>query len=449
MTVGAMTSWSPDDPAFWQARGRRVAHRNLWIAAPNLLVAFAVWTLWSVVVVTLPKTGFPLSPLQLFGLVAAPGFAGAVLRLVYGLIAARVPARSFTVASTLALLLPALGIGIAVRDPGTPYAVMLGLAALCGLGGASFASSMTHLSVLFPRGEVGSALSLNSGLGSLGLSLAQFLVPIVITLSLFGALADGPQAMAMHGELHPVWLQNAGFVWIPLIVLCALLARFGMYELPLQRRTVAEEHIFTQRRYWMLSFLYLGTFGSLIGYTAAFPLFASIQFPDVDVLQYVFLAPLLGALARPLGGWLANRHGGGQVTVASFALMVVSALACLAFLPSGQSMGSFWGVLAAFSLLFFAAGLGSGSMFFLVPDLDNREAPVSLARRNVRVVGRAIGMISAVGALGGVVIPMLLALTLTALGGVQGAFLVFVLFYLLCMVCTWWCHVRERAHAES
>lgn len=444
MTLRQTLRWSPDDPAFWQARGKRVAHRNLWISVPNLLVAFAVWTIWSVVVVALPAAGFHLSTTQLFLLVAVPGLSGALLRLVYGLVAPRVEARRFTVFSTLILLLPAIGIGIAVQYPETPYGILLLLAALCGFGGASFASSMTFLSVLFPRWEVGNALSLNSGLGNLGVSLALFLVPSVITLSLFGAWSGGPQTAQWLGESHPMWLQNAGFVWVPLILLCALLARYGMYPVPIGRAPARGERIFAQRQYWVLSLLYLGTFGSFIGYTAAFPLLLAIQFPGVDVLQYVFLGPLMGALARPLGGWLADRHGGGRVTLFAFVTMALALLLCLAFLPSPAQTGSFPGVMFAFVLLFTATGLGSGSMFFMVPGLDNRDTPVPLARRSVRVAGQAVGMISAVGALGAVAVPMVLALALTVSGGVHAAFMVFLLFYLGCMGLTRCCDVRMR-----
>lgn len=444
MTAQPALSWSPDDPAFWQTRGKRVAHRNLWISVPNLLVAFAVWTIWSVVVVTLPSAGFHLSPTHLFLLVAVPGLSGALLRLVYGLVAPRVEARRFTVFSTLILLLPAIGIGIAVQHPETPYGMLLLLAALCGFGGGSFASSMTFLSVLFPRWEVGNALSLNSGLGNLGVSLALFLVPMVIALPLFGAWSGGPQTLQWLGEPHPMWLQNAGFVWVPPILLCALLAQYGMYPVPTRRTSARSEHIFAQRRYWVLSLLYLGTFGSFIGYTAAFPLLLAIQFPEVDVLQYVFLGPLLGALARPLGGWLADRHGGGRVTLFAFVTMALALLLCLAFLPSPAQTGSFSGVMFAFVLLFAATGLGSGSMFFMVPGLDNRDTPVPLARRSVRVAGQAVGMISAVGALGAVAVPMVLALALIVSGGVHVAFMVFLLFYLGCMALTWCCDVRIR-----
>jgi NNP family nitrate/nitrite transporter-like MFS transporter len=345
----------------------------------------------------------------------------------------------------LILLLPAIGIGIAVQYPETPYGMLLLLAALCGFGGASFASSMTFLSVLFPRWEVGNALSLNSGLGNLGVSLALFLVPIVITLSLFGAWSGDPQTVHWLGESHPMWLQNAGFVWIPLILLCALLARYGMYMVPMPKTPSRGARIFAQRQYWVLALLYLGTFGSFIGFTAAFPLLLAIQFRGVDVLQYVFLGPLLGALARPLGGWLADRHGGGRVTLFAFVTMAVALLLCLASLPSPAQTGSFPGVMIAFALLFAATGMGSGSMFFMVPGLDNRDTPVPLARRSVRVVGQAVGMVSAVGALGAVAVPMVLALALAVSGGVHAAFLVFLLFYLGCMVLTRCCDVRMRA----
>lgn len=444
MTTQPTLSWAPDDPAFWQARGKLVAHRNLWISVPNLLLAFAVWTLWSVVVVMLPAVGFAFSTTQLFLLAAIPGFSGALLRVVYGLAAARVEGRRLTVMATLVLLVPAIGLGLAVQDPQTPYAVMLFLAALSGFGGGSFASSMTSLTILFPRWELGSALGLNSGMGSLGVSVAQFLIPVVITLAVFGALVGAPQTVQLRGDDYPLWLQNAGFIWVPVILLCALLARFGMHQVSVADKGDTGESVYRQRRYWMASLLYLGTFGSFIGFTAAFPLFAHTQFPEVDVLQYVFLGPLVGALARPLGGSLADRFGGGTVTCWCFALLALAVLAALGFLPGARSAGHFWGLLIAFMVLFAATGLGSGSMFRIVPDLIEGERPEPLPRRSVREAGQVIGLVSAVGALGGFAVPMLLALALATSGGVRGALAMFVGFYLFCMVLTWWCHVRTR-----
>ena len=445
MTAQPTLSWSPDDPAFWQARGKLVAHRNLWISVPNLLVAFAVWTLWSGIVVMLPAAGFAFSSTQLFLLVGMPGLSGAALRVLYGLAATRVEGRRLTVIATLALLIPALSIGIAVQHPQTPYALMLALAALCGLGGASFASSMTSLTLLFPRWELGSALSLNSGLGNLGMSLAQFLTPIVITLSIFGILAGAPLSVEVRGEPQSLWLQNAGFLWVPAILLCALLARFGMHEVPLPRQERAGERIYDQQRYWVLSLLYLGTFGSFLGFTAAVPLFMHTQFPAVDVLQYVFLGPLMGALARPLGGWLADRHGGGRVTLLCFAAMAAGVLLGLGFLPGDQAPGNFWGLMLAFMVLFVAAGLGSGSMFRIVPEMIEGDRRNPMRGRTLGDAGRVIGLVSAVGALGGFGVPLLLALALSASGSVRGSLLMFVFFYLGCMLLTWWCHVRERA----
>ncbi|WP_043739527.1 MFS transporter [Thioalkalivibrio nitratireducens] len=448
MNARAIDSWAPDDPAFWQSRGKLIAHRNLWISVPNLLVAFGVWTIWSVVVVLLPPAGFGYSTTELFLLAAMPGLSGAVLRLAYGLVATRVEGRRLTMITTLALLVPAVGLGVAVQDPQTPYPVMLLLAGLCGLGAGSFASSMTSLTLLFPRWELGSALGLNSGMGNLGVSMAQFLVPIVVTLSVFGALAGAPQTVELRGDAQLLWLQNAGFVWVPAILLCALFARFGMHEVPFPPAREAGVSVYAQRRYWVLSLMYLGTFGSFIGFTAAFPLFAHTQFPEIDVLQYVFLGPLFGALARPLGGWLADRYGGGPVTFWAFALMGSSVLVSMNFLPGSATAGSFWGVMAAFMVLFLAAGLGSGSMFRIVPDLIEGERPEPAPRRSIRESGQVIGLVSAVGALGAFAVPVLLALALGTSGGVHGALTMFVLFYLVCMALTWWCHVRTRSDPD-
>lgn len=442
MNARIVTHWSPEDPAFWHVTGKPVAHRNLWISSASLLVAFGVWTLWSVVVVVLPAAGFPFSAMELFWLVALPGLTGAALRMVYALLALRVDGRRFLVCSTLALLVPVLGLGIAVQYPQTPYPAMLLLAALCGLGGGSFASSMTGVTALFPQREVGSALTLNAGLGNLGVSLVQFLTPIVITLSVFGLFSGPPQYMEAEGFAYPVWLQNAALVWVPLILVCALLARYGMYETPPPAMSRPAEAVLARLRYWVLACLYLGTFGSFIGFSVAFPLFAHVQFPSVDVLQFVFIGPLMGALARPVGGWLAERFGGGVVTFWCFGVMAVAAITCLGFLPGEGSDGSFWGVMLAFTVLFIAAGFGNGAMFRMVPELVRQERADS--GLYLHEAARLIGLVSSVGALGGFAIPVLCALALAVYGGLDGALFMFGLFYLVCMAVTWWFHVRVR-----
>ncbi|WP_305040819.1 MFS transporter [Erythrobacter sp. SDW2] len=287
-----LTQWRPEDPAFWQAQGERIARRNLYISIPALLLAFAVWMVWSVVVAKLPQVGFAYSTDQLFWLAALPGLSGATFRIVYSFMVPIFGGRLWTTISTASLLIPAIGIGYAVRSPDTPYTTLVVVALLCGLGGGNFASSMSNISFFFPKAQKGNALALNAGLGNLGVSVMQFAVPLIITAGVFGALGGAAQQTADGG---PLWLQNAGFVWVPFIIASTLLAWFGMNDIADAKASFADQEVIFQRKHnWLMCGLYTGTFGSFIGFSAGLPLLAKQQFPQVDVLQFVFLGPLVG-----------------------------------------------------------------------------------------------------------------------------------------------------------
>jgi MFS transporter, NNP family, nitrate/nitrite transporter len=268
MSAHILNTWTPEDRGFWERVGRGIANRNLWISISALLLAFAVWMVWSVVVVNLPGVGFQFTTNQLFWLAAVPGLSGATLRIFYSFMIPIFGGRVWTTLSTASLVIPALGIGLAVQDPTTGYPTMLILALLCGFGGGNFASSMANISFFFPKSQKGTALGLNAGLGNLGVSVMQFLVPLVITAGIFGALGGEPQTWMKDGETKHLWLQNAGFVWVPFIVLSTLAAWFGMNDIAEARASFAEQAvIFGRRHNWLMTWLYIGTFGSFIGYS--------------------------------------------------------------------------------------------------------------------------------------------------------------------------------------
>ena len=199
--------WTPEDKAFWEREGEAIAKINLWISVPALFLAFAVWQVWSVVAVGLPSLGFKYSTNQLFWLAAAPALSGATLRIFYSFIVPLVGGRRWTAISTATLLIPAIGIGFAVQDNTTSYPTMLMLALLCGLGGGNFSSSMANISFFFPKERKGSALGVNAGLGNLGVSVVQFLSPLVITAGVFGVLGGDPQTVTKAGQQVQVWTQ--------------------------------------------------------------------------------------------------------------------------------------------------------------------------------------------------------------------------------------------------
>jgi MFS transporter, NNP family, nitrate/nitrite transporter len=450
----AVPRWDPDDAAFWAASGRRIAYRNLAISIPALLLAFAVWMVWSVVAVNLPRVGFAFSTQQLFWLAAVPALSGAGLRVFYAFIPAIFGGRRWTALSTASLLIPALGIGIAVQNPATPYWTMLLLALLCGLGGGNFASSIANISFFFPASQKGLALGLNAGLGNLGISIMQLLVPLAITVSVFGVLGGSPQTTTDGMEL---WLQNASLIWVPFIAICAVAAWLGMDDLATARAPLREQTVIFRRRHtWIMSWLHIGTFGSFIGYTAGFPLLIRTHFPDVDALSYAFLGPLAGALIRPLGGWLADRLGGARVTLAVFVAMAAVVLGVVGFLPHGEYGGNFGGFLALFLVLFALAGIGNGSTFRMIavifPAQRRAEAAAmgpqavaEAARRGMRESSAALGLASAIGAFGGFFIPGGYGWSIGATGCSSSALLAFLVFYLTCIGLTWWCYLRSGA----
>jgi len=219
-----LTDWRPEDPAFWASTGKPIATRNLWISVPNLLLAFSVWMVWSMVVAKLKLIGFKFSTDQLFWLAALPALSGATLRIFYSFIVPVFGGRLWTVLSSLSLLLPAVGIGLAVQNPDTPYVAFVILALLCGFGGGNFASSMSNISFFFPKAEKGNALAINAGFGNLGVSVMQFLIPVVISLGAFAPVVGAPQIAVEKGVQSQIWLQNAGYVWVPFILAAAAAA---------------------------------------------------------------------------------------------------------------------------------------------------------------------------------------------------------------------------------
>ncbi len=449
--AAVLTEWEPENPEFWEATGKRIARRNLWISIPALLLAFAVWMVWSVVVARLPAIGFDFTQGQLFWLAALPGLSGATLRIFYSFMVPIFGGRLWTTLSTASLLLPAMGIGYAVQNPETPYLIFLVLALLCGLGGGNFASSMANISFFYPKAEKGNALALNAGLGNLGVSVMQFLVPLAITMGVFGVLGGDPQPLPDGGQL---WLQNAGFVWVPFILAATVAAYLGMNDIASARSSFADQSvIFSRFHNWIMCILYTGTFGSFIGYSAGFPLLMKTQFPDVNALQFAFLGPLVGALSRAGTGWISDRFGGGRVTLWVFVGMMIAVFGVLQFLPQDGAGGNFWLFFACFMALFFLTGVGNASTFQMIPAIMQREIPrlmpqLDPAARQKQVERESAAIIaftSAIAAYGAFFIPKSYGTSIAMTGGPEAALWGFAVFYALCTVLTWVFYTRRGA----
>lgn len=443
-----ITDWRPEMEEFWENGGKQTANRNLWISIPALLLAFAVWMVWSAVIVRLPDIGFAFDKGQLFWLAALPGLSGATLRIFYSFMVPIFGGRRWTAISTASLLIPSIWMGFAVQDPNTPFSIFIIIALLCGFGGGNFASSMSNISFFYPKAKQGTALGLNAGLGNLGVSVMQFIVPIVIGFGVFGALGGAPQLTSAGQELY---LQNAGFIWVPFILLFSVIAWFGMNDISSAKASFKDQSIIFKRKHnWIMCVLYMATFGSFIGYSAAFPMLIKHSFPDINPLKFAFLGPFVGALVRPLGGWVADKLGGARVTFWNFVIMVIAVFAVIYFLPSDTREGSFIGYFISFMVLFITTGIGNGSTFRMIPVIFRtvleREAPDRVGTEPLFVEIRkesaaVVGFTSAIAAYGAFFIPKMFGSGL----GVYGTFIALIIYYLVCIVLTWWYYSRKEA----
>ncbi|WP_435101382.1 NarK family nitrate/nitrite MFS transporter [Arhodomonas sp. AD133] len=449
-----LTDWRPEDKEFWEREGKAVATRNLWISIPALLLAFAVWLVWSAVATRLNSIGFTLTTNELFWLTALPGLSGATLRIFYSFMVPIFGGRRWTAVSTLSLAVPALWMGFAVQDPTTTFWEFALIALLCGFGGGNFASSMANISFFYPKRQQGTALGLNAGLGNLGVSVMQFVVPAVIGT---GALSFMFGSAQQAGAGEPLWLQNAGFIWVPFILLFTVLAWFGMNDIADARASFRDQAVIFRRKHqWLMSWLYIATFGSFIGYSAGFPMLIKTQFPDVDPLQFAFLGPMVGALIRPVGGWMADKAGGARVTLWNFVVMIAAVFGVVYFLPVMGTAGNFWGFFGMFMVLFITTGIGNGSTFRMIPvifhTLHGRwseggdEAARAQAVKDANKESAAtLGFSSALAAYGAFFIPKAYGTSIDLTGGPTAALYAFVIYYVTCVVVTWWFYQRRNA----
>ena len=443
-----IADWRPEDEAFWNATGKTIARRNLIWSIVAEHIGFSVWLIWSIVTTKLPQAGFHYTTDQLFQLVAVPGLIGALMRFPYTFAVTTFGGRNWTIFSAAILFIPTLSLAYFVSQPDTPFWLMLLVASTAGLGGGNFASSMTNISFFFPDRMKGSALGLNAAGGNIGVSSVQLLTPILMTLGVINLF----QATPVDG----IYLQNAGLMWVLPIAIAVFGAVLFMNNLTSAKSSVKNQLAIVKRKHtWIMSYIYIGTFGSFIGYSAAFPLLIKTQFPSVTI-GIAFLGPLIGSLVRPVGGLLADKVGGAIVTFFNFIAMAAATIGVLYFV----GVKDFTGFLVSFLVLFASTGFGNGSTYRMIPSIFREEnlrrvrgageAARTAALKTASIEsGAAVGFIGAVGACGGYLIPSGFGKSIAITGGPQLALAIYLLFYASCLGLTWWFYLRRAPQAAG
>ncbi|GAA1389456.1 nitrate/nitrite transporter [Pseudonocardia kongjuensis] len=424
--------WDPEDEGFWERTGKKIASRNLWQSIFSEHIGFSVWTMWSVLVLFMgPEYGIDAA--QKFFLVAVPTLVGAILRLPYTFAVARFGGRNWTIFSAALLIVPLL-LALIVIEPGVSYTTLLLVAAVAGVGGGNFASSMANINAFYPERSKGWALGLNAGGGNLGVPVVQLLGLLVI---------------ATIGAGQPRVLIA---IYIPLVIVSAVLAWLRMDNIAaMSNDTGAFAEACRDRQTWIMSFLYIGTFGSFIGYSFAFGLVLQNQFDrtPLQAAAVTFIGPLIGSLIRPIGGRLADRYGGANVTLWNFAGMAVATLIIIAA-SGAQSLAVFT---LGFILLFTLSGIGNGSTYKMIPAIFTGRARVAIAAGGDRetelgtarrLSGAVIGIAGAVGALGGLFINLAFRQSFLTVESGTPAFWSFLAFYVVCIGVTWAVYLRPK-----
>ncbi|HPQ94495.1 MAG TPA: MFS transporter [Thiolinea sp.] len=528
--------WDVEDNTFWEQTGRKIAYRNLWISIPALLCGFAVWMMWGIITVQMLNLGFPFTQEELFTLSAIAGISGATMRIPSSFFIRLAGGRNVIFLTTAMLLAPAIGTGIVLQHPDWPLWSFQLMALWSGVGGGNFASSMSNISTFFPKRIQGTALGLNAGLGNFGVTSMQIIIPLVMTVGIFGALGGEPMTLVtdsgwIFGKIAagtPTWIQNAGFAWVLSLVPLAILCWFGMNNLkpispdtgsplvafakvtylytlafipsitilylylpaptglglfsmwvavPLDiiaavlmmklaafgamKENVAKQFaIFKNKHTWSLTALYVVTFGSFIGFSMALPLSISVIFGEThtldattgvwthaknpngpSALQYAWIGPFVGALTRPIGGWIADKMGGSIVTqvisvIMALASVYVGYLMMLAF-HSPTPEQYFMPFLITFIVVFAASGIGNGSTFRTIGVIFDRQQ-----------AGPVLGWTSAVAAYGAFIAPVVIGDQIKS-GTPENAMYGFAIFYALCLILNWWFYLRKGSEIRN
>ncbi len=531
-----LSGWDPENEQQWEESGKKIAFQNLWISIPCLLCAFAVWMYWGIITVQMLSLGFPFTQEQLFTLASIAGLSGATLRIPETFFIRVAGGRNTIFFTTVLLMIPALGTGLALASKETPLYVFQMLALLSGIGGGNFAASMSNISFFFPKRMQGLALGLNAGLGNFGVTTMQILVPLAMTFAVAGQV---PMALksatgTLLGKIPAgaeLYVQNGAYIWLLLLLPLCFFSWFGMnnikdeqvspnvddplaafakiagmlaiglvtsiaglwFMLPAQlggcglvvskwlvlpaivlatlfflkaipgqiNKSLSRQFkIFGNLHTWVMTVIYTMTFGSFIGYAAAFPLAIKVIFGfshvlnahgvmghetqnphAVNALMFAWIGPFIGALIRPVGGWLADKFGGAKVTQIISVVMVAASLGAAHYMKEAYASATpeqyFVPFLLLFLVLFFASGIGNGSTFRTIAAVFNKEQ-----------AGPVLGWTSAIAAYGAFIIPMEFGAQIKA-ATPEFALYGFAAFYVVCVIVNWWFYLRPSCQFKN
>lgn len=434
-----VADWRPEDATFWEATGKRLAWRTLWITTANLMMAFIAWFLVSALVVRLPGIGFKFTPTQLFWLTAMPGLAGGSLRIIHTFLIPLYGTRRVVGWSTLSLLIPFVGLVLAVQDATTPYWVLMALAFAAGLGGGNFSSFMPSTSLYFPKRLQGTALAIQAGIGNFGVSVVQFLTPWVVGFAIMGTTFGASEVFTKNGVQSPIWLQNAALIYIPFVVVFGLAALASLKSVPVRANFKEQLDIFGNKHTWLMTSLYVMTFGSFSGFSATFPLLIKQVYGGLpgapDPLAFAFLGPLVGSLLRVAAGPISDKFGGAIVTHISGVGLLVCTIA-VTFFTAPTSVDSFPYFVGCMLGLFFFTGVGNASTF--------KQIPMILPPRQA---GGVIGWTAAVAAYGPFIFGMLFGASFSMTGSPNAFFYGAGVFYVINIAINWWFYTRKGCEA--
>ncbi|MFN6962934.1 MAG: MFS transporter [Pyrinomonadaceae bacterium] len=447
-TTTWIEKWTPEESTFWQSEGSRVAWRTLSVTTLTLILSFATWFMMSAIVVRMPAIGFKFTQNQLFWLAAMPGLAGGTLRIIHTFLLPIFGTRHIITFATLLKLIPCIGIGFAVMDPSTPYWVFLVLAFTAGFGGGDFSSYMPSTSVFFPKRLQGTALGIQAGLGNFGVSLAQFLTPLVITFGAVGASQTltkvDPQTKEVIGTSQ-VWLQNAAFIYVPFLLLFAGLSWHLLRSVPIKASVREQLDIFKDKHTYFCTITYIMTFGGFSGLSAVFPLLIATlygKFPNApDPLTYAFYGPLIGSASRIVFGFVADKVGGGILTQICGVAMIAITIAMIALgLLTPESADQFPLFVGLMLTMFFFTGMGNAGTF--------RQYPIIFGH-NPRQAAGVIGWTAAVAAYGPFIFSVSIGTVTAAYGNPTPFFYALAAYFTFASAINWWYYTRPGAERPS